>query len=186
MTPTSPQLGSIDWLEGRTILSYRTSLAHRSAKVWAAVTESEHMRWWMPVDMSGERSEGATVEMTFWADLVTKKGLDPDAGTAEISAWNPPEVFEWVWHEARIRFELEQTHQGCDLHLLVDIGPDDLDHETIIDNAAGYHLWIEHLSALLNNGSSPPIADGDPQRLAVQYRSLMKTLLQHWPGKQHE
>lgn len=175
MTTANPRLGSIEQLNGRTILRYRTPLAHHPVKVWAALTESEHMRWWMPVDMIGQRSAGATVEMIFWPDLVEKKGLDPDAGTAAISGWNPPETFEWVWHGVRIRFELGQTPQGCDLRLLVDIGPDDLDHETIIDNAAGYHLWIEHLSALLNNGSSPPIADANPQPLADQYRSLINT-----------
>ncbi len=172
-----PHLGDIERHNGRTTLTFRRSLTHRPDKVWRALTESEHMKSWMPVDMIGERSDGATLKMIFWPDLVEKKGLDPDAGTATISEWNPPQVFEWIWHGSRVRFELTPTPDGCVLDLSVDIDTDDPD--TIIDNAGGYHLWMEHLGNLLDHGASPPIADDQPQRLESHYRELIETLGWH-------
>ena len=166
------QLGHIERHDGHTRLTFRRSLAHRPEQVWRALTESEHMRWWMPVDMVGERAAGATLKMIFWPDLVEKKGLDPDAGTASVSVWDPPRVFEWVWHGSRVRFDLTPTAEGCVLDLTVDIETDDPD--TIIDNAGGFHLWVEHLGALLDDGETPPIADAEPHGLENRYRLLVQ------------
>ncbi|MDW3179839.1 MAG: SRPBCC domain-containing protein [Acidimicrobiia bacterium] len=173
MTPDS-QLGSIERHGNHTVLRFQRSLAHHPEKVWQALTESEHMKSWLPVDMIGVRSAGATVSMVFWPDLVEKKGLDPDAGTAVISEWDPPNVFEWVWHGSRVRFELTRGGEGCLLELTVEIESDDPD--TIIDNAGGYHQWADHLTMLLDDGVSPSIADAEPQQREDQYRSLIETL----------
>ncbi len=168
-----PHLGNIERQDGRTTLTFRRALAHQPEKVWRAITESEHMRWWMPVDMAGERFAGATLELTFWPDLVEKMSLDPAAGTASISVWEPHRVFEWIWHGSTIRFELTPTEDGCVLDLSVEIDTDEPD--TIVDNAGGYHLWIEHLTRLLDHGQSPSIADAEPHDLESQYRSLLET-----------
>lgn len=170
---TDPELGRIERHDGRTVLSFQRSLAHPLEQVSQALTESEHMRSWLPVDMVGERAAGATVSMVFWPDLVEKKGLDADAGTAVIVAWDPPHIFEWVWHGSRVRFELTGGPEGCLLDLTVEIETDDPD--TIIDNAGGYHLWVDHLTMLLNDGASPSIADAEPQQLEDQYRALFES-----------
>lgn len=171
MTIDSP-LGEINRGGGRASLRFTRRLAHDPEKVWRALTESEHMRWWMPVDMIGERATGATVGMVFWPDLVERKGLDPDAGTATIQVWDPPSVFEWVWHGSQVRFELEPHPDGCELRLIVEIDEDHSD--TIVDNAGGYHLWMDHLTKLLDTGSSLPIADADSQPLQAMYRALLQ------------
>lgn len=170
MTADGP-LGEIMRGAGQTTLHFARHLTHAPLKVWSALTQPDHMRWWMPVDMIGERAVGATVRMVFWPDLVEKKGLDPDAGTATIQVWDPPRVFEWVWHGSRARFEIIPTADGCTLELLVEF--DDDDPDTIVDNAGGYHLWMDHLATLLNAGSSPPIADGDAGPLQAAYRAQL-------------
>lgn len=170
---SNPHLGSIERHDGRTTLKFRRTFNHRPEKVWRAITESEHMRWWMPVDMIGERGTGATVKMVFWPDLVEKKGLSPDAGTATISEWTPPEVFEFVWHGSKVRFEVTATSDGCVLNLSVNIETDDID--TIADNAGGYHLWLDHLSRLLDHGASPSIAQAEQQSTNHEYRRLAET-----------
>ena len=172
MTIDSP-LSEINRDDGRATLHFTRSLPHGPEKVWRALTESEHMRWWMPVDMVGQRATGATVDMVFWPDLVEQKGLDPDAGTATIQVWNPPSVFEWVWHGSQVRFELEPRPNGCELRLMVKI--DDDDPDTIVDNAGGYHLWVDHLTRLLHTGSSTPIAKADSQPLEAMYRALLQS-----------
>lgn len=123
--------------------------------------------------MIGERAAGATLNMVFWPDLVAKNGLDPDAGTATITEWTPNQVFEWVWHGSTIRFEITPTADGCVLDLTVDIQTDDPD--TIIDNAGGYHLWMQHLTTLLDDGTTPSIANAAPHSLESEYRRLLET-----------
>jgi uncharacterized protein YndB with AHSA1/START domain len=166
MNSGSP-FGEVQRDGGQTTLRFVRELAHAPEKVWRALTQSNHLRWWMPVDMIGERATGATVRLAFWPDVVERKGLDPDAGTATIQVWDPPSVFEWVWHGTRIRFELTATADGCRLQLLVEFDGDDPD--TVVVNAAGYHLWMEHLATLLNTGSSAPIAEADAEPLEATY-----------------
>lgn len=170
MAPDGP-LGDINRDSGRTTLHFVRSLAHPPERVWRALTESEHMRWWMPADMIGEKAAGATVSMVFWEDLVDKMGLDPDGGTATIQVWDPPHVFQWLWHGSLVRFEIKAFSGGSRLDLKVEIDTDDPD--TIIDNAGGFHLWVEHLETLLSSGSSAPIADADPRPLQARYRVLL-------------
>lgn len=168
---SSEPMGEISRDGDHATLRFTRTLRHTPDKVWRALTESEHMRWWMPVDMIGDRSVGSTVKMIFWPDLVAKKGLDPDAGTATIRVWEPSHIFEWVWHGSIVRFDLTEIPQGCQLVLTVVIESDDPD--TIVDNAGGFHLWIEHVTTLLDRGTSQAIADADAQHLEVHYRRLV-------------
>jgi len=77
-------------------------------------------------------------------------------------------TFEWVWHGTTVRFDIDTTAQGCDLTLTVTVQSIDLD--TIVDNAGGFQLWIDHLTALVNSGSTPPIAAVDADHLEPHYR----------------
>jgi uncharacterized protein YndB with AHSA1/START domain len=140
--------------------------------VWRALTEPEHMRYWMPCDLIGKKENSATVRVVFWPDLVEAKGMDPDAGTAKIEVWDPPRTFEWIWNTTRIRFEITPTPDGCSLQLTVGIGTDDPD--LVIDAAGGFHLWLEHLTNLLDTGSSLPLAAADPQPLEARYRDQVE------------
>ncbi|WP_432420569.1 SRPBCC domain-containing protein [Nocardia carnea] len=45
-------------------------LAHPPAKVWRALTESEHLRHWFPADILGERRAGAEVRFRLWPESV--------------------------------------------------------------------------------------------------------------------
>ncbi len=171
MTSHGP-LGAIERGSGQTTLHFTRELGHVPTKVWQALTESDHMRWWMPADMIGERETGSSVRMVFWPDVVEKKGLEPDAGTAVIQVWDPPRVFEWVWHGSRIRFETGPTAGGCRLDLAVKFDGDDPD--TVVGNAGGYHLWMDHLTTLLNTGSSSSIADVDPEPLQAAYLAQLE------------
>ena len=164
--------GEIHRHDGRSTLRYRRSLTRSQPDVWAALTESGHLRWWMPADMVGERAAGASVRMVFWPDLVEAKGLEADAGTATILSCDPPSVFEWRWHDSLVRFQLAPSDEdGCLLDLAVEIDTDE--PEAVVENACGFHLWVDHLSELVETGSSPPIAEGDAGRHEGHYRSVV-------------
>ena len=168
---TDRPLGSISTDQGRTILRFTRPVAAAPEMLWPVLTESEHMRWWMPADMIGDRSADAIVRMVFWPDLVEKMGLDPDAGSATIRVWERPGCFEWVWHESIIRFDAITMGEGSELTLSVDIGSDD--PATIADNAAGFHTWMDHIVSLINDGASPPIAEADSGHLEALYREMV-------------
>ena len=69
-THASGPLGSVT-REGETvILDYERELAHPPEKAWRAITESEHLRQWFPVDIIGERATGASLRLTFWPEAL--------------------------------------------------------------------------------------------------------------------
>jgi uncharacterized protein YndB with AHSA1/START domain len=58
------------------VLRYERVLRHAPEKVWAALTESEHLRHWMPCDIVGERREGADLELPFWPAQVERYAIE--------------------------------------------------------------------------------------------------------------
>lgn len=168
---TQEHLGSIERDRGQTTLRFARSLAHPPERVWSVLTKSEHMRWWMPADLVGDKQEGASLRMVFWPDLVKARGLEPDAGTATIEVWDPPRTFEWIWNATRIRFDITPTSTGVNLQLSVSIAT--ADSKIVVDAAGGFQHWMEHLSRLLDTGSSIPIAAADPKPLEANYRALV-------------
>ncbi len=165
------EFADISQHEDQTTLRFQRPLSHVPEKVWKALTESDYLRWWMPADMIGDRIAGATVEMVFWPDLVEAKGLDPNAGTATIEVFEPMRTFEWVWHGTTVCFDIDPCAEGCELALTVEFQSTDPD--IIVDNAGGFHLWMDHLQALLDSGSTPPIALVSADHLEPHYRSVL-------------
>lgn len=131
-------------------LRYVRDLGHRPEKVWAALTESQHLRAWMPVDLVGERAVGAQLKARFWPDFVAKFSLEEDSYPAEILVWDPPKVLVWKWDTDILRFELEPTEGGTRLTFTTEIDTKQVPgHKT----AAGYHVClrclIEHLDRVV-------------------------------------
>jgi hypothetical protein len=130
------------------------------------------MRYWMPGDLVGQKECNATLQVVFWPDLVEAKGIKADGGTATIEVWDPPRTFEWIWNATRIRFVITPTSDGSTLQLTVRIGTDDPD--LVTDAAGGFHLWLDHLTNLLDTGSSLPLAAADPEPLEARYRAQVE------------
>ena len=58
--------GTLDTLQdGRSQLRFTRALAHPPEKVWAAITEPEHLAHWFPTTIDGERAAGAPLRFTF-------------------------------------------------------------------------------------------------------------------------
>lgn len=154
--------------DGRARLRYRRTLEHVPEQVWRALTESEHLRSWMPCDMIGERTAGAALVLPFWQEVKAKYSIEGADPTGEIMVWDPPSVFEWRWDTELLRFELESVEGGTVLTLTVTLTTDE---GHLIDAAGGYHTCLDHLGQLLDTGSAPLISPADPKPIESRYRA---------------
>jgi len=147
-------------------LEYVRRLRHPVEKVWRAITEREHLRAWFPVDLVGERREGARLELPFWPEVLEQQGFEDPGLGGEIRTWDPPRVFEWTWDTDLVRFELEPDGEGTVLTLTTWLRGGDA---TTGQAAAGYHVCLDHLGRLLDTGSAPPVTETDPSTLEARY-----------------
>ncbi len=161
-------------LEGdRPGLRFVRRLRHRPERVWRALTESEHLRSWMPCDVVGERAAGARLQLPFWPEVAARYEIEGPVLEGEIRVWDPPRVFEWIWDADVLRFELEPDGDGTVLTLTTWIAnPADPPMHLV---AAGYHTCLDHLGRLLDTGSAPSVAEADPTPLEAAYAERMGT-----------
>jgi uncharacterized protein YndB with AHSA1/START domain len=169
MTPDHP-LGEV-LRDGDTMgLRFERRLAHPPERVWRALTESDQLRHWMPVDIVGERREGAEIELPFWPDVVDKYTIEDTTLPGRILTWDPPSTFAWKWDTDTLIFELHPIDIGTRLVLttwVVDTSAGV--HKT----AAGYHVCLDQLVALVDTDDPPPFIDGDPAPYEQQYATLI-------------
>ena len=158
-------------LRDPTRLLFVRRFRHAPEKVWRALTESEHLRAWMPCDIVGERAEGAAIELPFWPDVVEKYKIDEPVLSGTIRVWDPPRVFEWMWDTDILRWELESDGAGTTLTFTTWLGT--ANTESLANNGAGYHMCLDHLEQLLDTGSAPSVAEADPSVLEKRYAELV-------------
>jgi Activator of Hsp90 ATPase homolog 1-like protein len=76
MSARNQPMGEVMRDRDKWVLRYERVLRHAPEKVWAALTESEHLRHWMPCDIVGERGEGADLELPSgqrrWRDMPSR------------------------------------------------------------------------------------------------------------------
>lgn len=170
MTDTADQpMGEVERTDAGTRLRFRRHLRHAPDKVWRAITESQHLRHWMPCDIVGERRAGAPLRLPFWPEVAAKYEMAEPTLTGEILAWDPPRLFVWRWDTETLRFELEPTDDGTLLTLTTVVG----DVPPAWSAAAGYHACLGQLLLLLDGAELGTVGDLDPTPLEVGYRTLL-------------
>lgn len=170
--PTTP-LGEVARDGERWRLRYVRDLRHPPEKVWRALTESEHLRHWMPADLVGERRTGAALSIPFWPDTVEKYGLTDPPLSGVVVVWDPPRVFVWTWDTDRLRFELEATAGGTRLTFttwLVEGAP-----SVDLRTAAGWHICLDLLAWRLG-GESGSTAEAVPAPFEAIYSEAYRHL----------
>lgn len=167
MDPSDRPVATVLSDDGRLGLRYERRLAHPPEKVWRALTESEHLRHWMPCDLVGERRAGARLELPFWPDHVARYGIDEPTPEGEIVVWQPPAVFEWTWSTDVLRWEL--TPAGGGTHLTFTTWLGDGDPAGAAGAGAGYHVCLDALAELLDTGSAGPLVDAGTERWQAAY-----------------
>lgn len=182
MTTQTDRLGTVLRDSDRVGLRYVRRLAHPREKVWQALTESDQLRHWFPCDIVGDRTTGAPLELPFWPDHVAAYGIEEPVVTGRLHTWDPPRLFEWSWDTDRLRWELEDDGDATILTFTTWIGepqahgedggsPDDATGTA--SAAAGYHVCLDHLELLLDEGSARPLVEADTTELQVRYRELL-------------
>ncbi|MGW1739459.1 SRPBCC domain-containing protein [Nocardia sp. NPDC001965] len=160
MTDTTQRLGEILRDGDRVGTRYERELAHPPEKVWRALTESEHLRHWFPADILGERRAGAAVRFRFWPEAVERADTElAEAGVdtedpelpGRILTWEPPRLFEFLWDDEHLLFEIVPEGTGSRLLCTVWFGTPG--PHGISGTAAGYHACLDALGASLDTGS---------------------------------
>ncbi|MGW6331311.1 SRPBCC domain-containing protein [Nocardia rhamnosiphila] len=170
MTDVTQRLGEVLRDGDRVGTRYERLLAHPPEKVWRALTESEHLRHWFPADILGERRPGAEVRFRFWPETVERAGEElTEVGVApedpvlpgRILAWEPPRLFEFLWDDEHLLFEIVPDAAGSRLLCTVWFGTPG--PHGIPGTAAGYHVCLDALVDSLDTGSS-----GEPDRALIR------------------
>jgi uncharacterized protein YndB with AHSA1/START domain len=149
-------------------LRYQRRLAHPPEKVWRALTESEHLRHWLPVDIRGPREVGAGIELPFWPDHVEKYEIDEPVLSGRILAWDPPRLFAWTWGEDVLRFELASAGSGTNLTFTTWFA--DPDRDGAANAAGGYHVCLDHLARHLDGEIDLALTDAQVQAEADRWQ----------------
>jgi uncharacterized protein YndB with AHSA1/START domain len=138
--------GAYRTIDDRPALSFERELSHPIDVVWRAITEVDQLEHWFPsrVEVDDELRPGA--EMTFRFESMP---LDaPSTMTGRVTEFEPPRVFEFLWGEDHLRFELEPVagaEDACLLRLTVLLDA----REKAARDAAGWHLCLDRLSRRL-------------------------------------
>ncbi|MBI4932726.1 MAG: SRPBCC domain-containing protein [Actinobacteria bacterium] len=168
-TPRHP-LGRITHDDRGVSLHFERQLSHPPERVWRALTESDQLRSWFPADIVGPREAGAEVTTVFWDDVAARHSIEQTVHPARIITWDPYRTFVWLWDDELISFHLEPTPSGTTLTLVVQVGEKSPGAQ---DVAAGYHVCLDQLVALVDTDDPPPFLDADPGPLTVLYAEMM-------------
>lgn len=179
-TDASGPLGSVT-REGQTVvLTYERELSHPPEKVWRAITESEHLREWFPVDIIGERATGAPLRLTFWPEALEQAGEEIEAAgmdredptlLGEVLTWEPPRVFEFTWDTERLHFGLTPSESGTTLRVV--IRTTEPAPRGYASTAAGYHMCLDALAASLDGTPANFYDEGSGNPLEKAYAELV-------------
>ena len=151
-------------------LRYERRLAHPPERVWRAITESDQLRHWMPTDIVGDRREGASIQLPFWTDVVEKYHIEETTSDGRILTWDPPNTFSFMWDRDTLIFELRPEGAGTLLVFTTWVVDTTAGvHRT----AAGYHVCLDQLVALIETGDPPPFIDQDPTPYEETYGALI-------------
>jgi uncharacterized protein YndB with AHSA1/START domain len=156
-------------------LRFHRQLAHPPEKVWRALTESEHLRHWLPCDIVGKRRAGADIQLPFWPDHVTMYKIDEPVLAGRINVWEPPAVFEWTWGGDVLRFELAPGASGTSLTFTTWFA--EPDRKAAANAAGGYHVCLDHLARLLDGETDLALTDPNVQATADAWQREYDALL---------
>jgi uncharacterized protein YndB with AHSA1/START domain len=111
-------------------------LPHPPAKVWKALTESEHLREWAPFD--SDRNLGAVgPAKVSWVGA-------PQTSETHVTRADVPKILQLSIGGQDLRWELEPLGTGTRLTLWINI-----DRRFISMGAAGWHICLDVLERLL-------------------------------------
>ena len=148
MTPTQERTyGTVEQLDdGRWQLRFTRTLPYPKEKVWRAITEPDHLAYWFPTTIEGERAAGARLRFSFPDRLQEATPMD-----GEMLACEPESFMELRWGPDVLRLELRSVDDGTELTLL-----DILEERgKAARDGAGWHACLDALESLLRGDPEP-------------------------------
>ncbi len=139
--------GTLSIVDGRNTLHFERRLKHPVEKVWRALTVADDLRHWFPAAIEGERTQGANLRFVFPDDAAPLT-------EGQITAFEPPTLFEFTWGGELLRWELQPDPSGCLLRFTHTFK----DRAGAASFAAGWHGCLDALNSLL---------DGQPGEIMV-------------------
>ena len=155
-------------------VEYVRHLRHAPEKVWRALTEGDQLQHWFPTDVrvvDGEPRPGAALEMRFWPKTVERWSIEEPVTKGELVAWDPPRLLEHTWEGDRVRWQLEPEDGGTRLVLSTWFG--DIGEEYVVKSGAGYHLCLDQLTELLDQGAVGYLEDATISAMEAEYQSVV-------------
>ncbi len=139
-------------------------LRHSPEKVWQALTDPAQLRHWAPFDADENLGTAGTI-----ARLTTVRAPVPHVTETTVTRADAPNILEYSWGGADMRWELESFGGGTRLTLWHNI-----DRRFISMGAAGWHICFDVLDRLLAGNPIGRIVAGDAmkfgwQRLNAEY-----------------
>jgi uncharacterized protein YndB with AHSA1/START domain len=137
-------------------LRFTRRLPHPPEKVWAAITEPEHLAAWFPTTIDGERRAGAPLRFEFRTEKLP--GFD-----GVMVACQPYTLLEFDWGPDRLRIELRADGAGTVLTLIATFP----EYGKAARDAAGWHVCLARLAGFLDKGE--PVDGPDHRRISESY-----------------
>jgi uncharacterized protein YndB with AHSA1/START domain len=125
--------------DGRWQLRFTRILPHPPEKVWRAVTEPQHLAYWFPTTIEGERAAGAALSFSFPEGVA-------EPITGEMLAYEEGAVMELDWGGDILRLELREAPEGTELTLLDTLA----ERGKAARDGAGWHTCLDALVAGLS------------------------------------
>lgn len=149
------QLGELSRDSEQMRLRYQRHLVQPPAAVWAALTESDQLRHWLPCDIIGERRAGAQIRLPFWPAQMEAYSIPDDQSSlsGEIRVWDPPRTFEWTWDVDVLRWEMASDGEGTMLTFTTWLGQSEGPEYPTAQVAAGWHICLNELIELVETGT---------------------------------
>lgn len=137
--------GRMTAIDGRPAVHFERWLAHPPEKVWAAISEPEHLRQWFPAEVEGPRETDAELRFVFADD-------EAPAKTGRVLEYDPPRAFAFTWDDDVLRFEIEPEGDGCRLYFSNSTeGSAEQTRKTV----TGWHVCLDVLASALDAGEAP-------------------------------
>lgn len=153
--------GTLDDVDGQTLLRFERRYSHPVERVWNALTRPEQVAQWFcgTSDVELELVEGGrfSIRITGPSELLDLiGGEDTDGMAATVRRVEPPRVFEHSFLDdpaSFARYELEPDGDGCLLHLTVAVPS----REGAVEGKflIGFHMSLEALGQVLDGAPAP-------------------------------
>jgi uncharacterized protein YndB with AHSA1/START domain len=153
--------GTLQTVDGRAVLRFERRLAHPAEKVWRAITDPAELANWFPAAIEGDREPGAALR------FVHPGGEGPTL-EGEVTEFDPPRLFAFLWGESLLRLELRPDGNGCIL-----VFTQTFDERP---SAASYGVgWESCLDALALTLEGTPVEQQTPDRYAERHEAYVES-----------